>query len=49
MAPAIIKHLSDHDWEDNRDLLESLYAKASMRYVMNYMKVNFGWDVKYAA
>ena len=49
MASASIKHLSDHSWEDNRDLLEDLYAKGSMRDVMNHMKVHFGWDSKYAA
>ena len=49
MASAIAKRPSDHDWEDKRDLLESLYAKSSMRDVMDHMKVHFGWDAKYAA
>ncbi|KAL8785847.1 MAG: hypothetical protein Q9195_008471 [Heterodermia aff. obscurata] len=46
MASAIIKRPSDDDWKDHQDLLESLYAKGSMRDVMNHMKVHFGWDVK---
>ena len=49
MASAMTKRPSDDDWKDHKNLLERLYAKGSMRDVMNHMKDHFGWDVKYAA